>query len=77
MLARHCLTTPCPTRDISSQQGWIVCASDSYLPPEILNAVMVGMPVTRHPPGRRVAQFATQTPAEPGVQISRTWLFRD
>ncbi|MHB8339147.1 MAG: phage replisome organizer N-terminal domain-containing protein, partial [Ignavibacteriaceae bacterium] len=32
-----------------------------------------------HPstPGRRVAQFATQTPTEPGVRISRTWLFRD
>jgi hypothetical protein len=29
------------------------------------------------PPGRKVAQLATQTPTEPGVRISRTGLFRN
>ncbi|MHB9013010.1 MAG: hypothetical protein ACYC49_12405 [Ignavibacteriaceae bacterium] len=29
------------------------------------------MPVARHPPGRRVAQFATQTPKEPGVPVGK------
>jgi hypothetical protein len=28
-------------------------------------------------PSRRVAQFATQTLTEPGVRISRTWLFKE
>ena len=43
---------------------------------QLIYKVTVGMPVTRHPPGRRGRHIGAPTPTERSVRISRTTLFR-